>query len=271
MQQPQQPPPPPHAWQVGGLWANPAFGNFDDIAAAALLLFEMAGMEGWPDVMYQGIDAVEVDMAPRRDAAVGSGLFFVLWIVVGGMFVLNLFVGVIVDTYTDVKEEDEGTKTMTDDQRQWRQIMAQSMSIQPVRKTPPPTNSCRKLAHTLVSHRYFEPLILGVILFNTALIALDDHEVSPTERVWLYRLNLFCTATFVFEAATKLVALGCAEYFVAGWHRFDFAVVALALPDLLEAVGLDAHLSWVRPAPTCRALLAHLLLTARYVLTLGLS
>lgn len=28
---------------VGGLWANPAFGNFDDIAAAALLLFEMAG------------------------------------------------------------------------------------------------------------------------------------------------------------------------------------------------------------------------------------
>ena len=69
---------------VGGLWANPAFGNFDDIAAAALLLFEMAGMEGWPDVMYQGIDAVGVDEAPVRDASVGSGLFFVLWIVVGG-------------------------------------------------------------------------------------------------------------------------------------------------------------------------------------------
>ena len=54
---------------VGGLWANPAFGNFDDIAAAALLLFEMAGMEGWPDVMYQGIDAVGVDEAPVRDAS----------------------------------------------------------------------------------------------------------------------------------------------------------------------------------------------------------
>ena len=68
---------------MGGLWANPAFGNFDDIAAAALLLFEMAGMEGWPDVMYQGIDAVGVDEAPVRDASVASGLFFVLWIVVG--------------------------------------------------------------------------------------------------------------------------------------------------------------------------------------------
>ena len=68
---------------MGGLWANPAFGNFDDIAAAALLLFEMAGMEGWPDVMYQGIDAVGVDEAPVRDASVASGLFFVLCIVVG--------------------------------------------------------------------------------------------------------------------------------------------------------------------------------------------
>ena len=137
---------------MGGLWANPAFGNFDDIAAAALLLFEMAGMEGWPDVMYQGIDAVGVDEAPLRDASVASGLFFVLWIVVGGMFVLNLFVGVIVDTYTDVKEEDEGTKTMTDDQRQWRQIMAQSLSIQPVRRMRPPTNTCRKAAHAPVEH-----------------------------------------------------------------------------------------------------------------------
>ena len=68
------------------------------------------------------------------------------------MFVLNLFVGVIVDTYTDVKEEDEGTKTMTDDQRQWRQIMAQSLSIQPVRRMRPPTNTCRKAAHALVKH-----------------------------------------------------------------------------------------------------------------------
>ena len=41
---------------------------------------------------------------------------------------------------------------MTDDQRQWRQIMAQSLSIQPVRRMRPPTNTCRKAAHALVKH-----------------------------------------------------------------------------------------------------------------------
>ena len=43
---------------------------------------------------------------------------------------------------------------------------------------PPPTNKCRKAAHALVEHTYFEPLILAVILFNTALIALDDQQVG---------------------------------------------------------------------------------------------
>ena len=85
--------------EQGGLWANPAFGDFDNVIHASLLLFEMAGMEGWPDIMYQGVDAVDVDVAPQRDFNLVSSLYFVLWIIMGGMFVLNLFVGVIVDTY----------------------------------------------------------------------------------------------------------------------------------------------------------------------------
>ena len=67
--------------------------------------------------------------------------------------------------------------------------------------------------------------------------------------MWLNRLNLFCTSTFVFEATVKLIGYGCAEYFVSGWHKFDFTVVLLALPDLLEAIGLDANLSSVLPDP----------------------
>ena len=31
---------------AGGEWANPPFGSFDNVGAASLLLFEMAGMEG---------------------------------------------------------------------------------------------------------------------------------------------------------------------------------------------------------------------------------
>ena len=67
---------------------------------------------------------------------------------------------------------------MTEEQRQWRQIMSQSMAIQPVRHVPPPTNPCRHAAYRLVEEPLFEPCILLVILFNTALIALDDQVAA---------------------------------------------------------------------------------------------
>ena len=42
---------------AGHLWQNPSFGSFDNVGTAALLLFEMASLEGWPTVLFAGIDA----------------------------------------------------------------------------------------------------------------------------------------------------------------------------------------------------------------------
>lgn len=52
---------------AGREWINPSFGHFDNIASAALLLFEMASLEGWTTVMFVGIDARGVELAPVRD------------------------------------------------------------------------------------------------------------------------------------------------------------------------------------------------------------
>ena len=224
----------------GGVWANPPMGNFDNIFTSSLILFEMAGMEGWPDVMYAGVDAVSPGLAPVRDNNEWNALFFILWIIVGGMFLINLFVGVIVDTYTDVKEEEDGSKLMTDSQRQWVQVMAQSVTVRPARRPPPPTSCFRRFFHRIVSSPKLEPFILAVILFNTALIALDDQDVGAEEADVLAQLNLFCTCVFVVEATIKLIALGVGEYFLSSWNIFDFTVVALAMPDLLLALHVEA-------------------------------
>ena len=45
-----------------------------------------------------------------------------------------------------------------------------------------------------MEHAYFEPLILGVILFNTSLIALDDQQ-APHTRVLKKNLTLAPTLT----------------------------------------------------------------------------
>ena len=75
----------------GAHWDNPAFGTFDSVPAAALLLFEMSTLEGWTTAMFAGIDAADYEgPAPTRNMMPARSLFFILWIVLGSVLLLNL-------------------------------------------------------------------------------------------------------------------------------------------------------------------------------------
>jgi voltage-gated sodium channel len=69
--------------------------HFADLQTSLLTLFQVLTLENWPDVM-----APSKAMHP-----VGSPLFFIVFIVLGTMIILNLFVGVIVGGMTDASEE----------------------------------------------------------------------------------------------------------------------------------------------------------------------
>jgi hypothetical protein len=64
----------------------------------------MATTEGWVTVMHQGMDVVGIDMQPKLENNYYWSLFFILFIIVGNFFVLNLFVGVVVSTFNREKE-----------------------------------------------------------------------------------------------------------------------------------------------------------------------
>ena len=56
----------------------------------------MSTTEGWVDVMFWGIEATGADKAPIKNNAPGWGLFFIFIFVVGSLFLINLFVGVVI-------------------------------------------------------------------------------------------------------------------------------------------------------------------------------
>ena len=61
-----------------------------------MLLFEMSTTEGWVDVMYWGIEARGPDKAPKKNNAPLWGIYFIIIFVVGSLFIINLFVGVVI-------------------------------------------------------------------------------------------------------------------------------------------------------------------------------
>ena len=125
--------------QRGGTWLN-ADSNFDNIFAAMLTLFEVSTLELWPDIMYNGVDAVGVDKQPIRDHNPLAALFYVFFIIIGGFFALNLFVGVVIDNFNDIRQEFAGRAFLTVSQKQWVDAQRAMMRFRPVYNPPGPAN-----------------------------------------------------------------------------------------------------------------------------------
>lgn len=57
------------------------------------------------EVMADAVDAREVDQQPEWEASIYNYLYFVIFIVCGSFFTLNLFIGVIIDNFNMLKKK----------------------------------------------------------------------------------------------------------------------------------------------------------------------
>lgn len=120
-----------NTYQLDHNWEKPAT-NFDNIFAALLSLFEVASLEMWLEFMYMGVDAVGAGLQPIRDYNLKACLYFVVFVIVGSFFVLNLFVGVAIDKFNDMQAEHLGQNIfLTPEQEQWVTIQRLMASCKP--------------------------------------------------------------------------------------------------------------------------------------------
>lgn len=97
---------------AGGDWMNRE-RNFDSIMSALLVLQEIITTEGWLDVMYYGIDSTGLDLQPKKNHNLTNSFFFISFIITGNIFVLNLFVGIVIDKFNRLKDKICGYMMMT--------------------------------------------------------------------------------------------------------------------------------------------------------------
>ena len=79
--------------------------NFDNVPMAFIALFNLCTTEGWATVMWRGVDAVDIDMVPQHNNSVGWAFFFILFMLIGSEFVLNLFISIVVNSYYSEKDK----------------------------------------------------------------------------------------------------------------------------------------------------------------------
>lgn len=146
-------------------WSNPPF-NFDHILNAFLALFVTATFEGTTEILYNALDATGVDMQPRRNANNWAILYFLTFIFIGAMVALNLFVGVVVDSFQQLEKKLKCPVLLTESQQQWYATAKAALQSKPkrVQLLPRPANAFRQRCYDLVSSVKFELVIMGIIL-----------------------------------------------------------------------------------------------------------
>ena len=224
-------------------WLNNV-SHFDNLPAAFLNLFEMASLEGWVTVMNLGMDAVSIDEPPRKNSNPAMALYFIVFVICGAFFIINMFISVLIDTYYTEKEKAEHKRTgiyLNEDQKKWVEHHSKMMTMITYKHRPVKVVIGKgTLLHQVVGSHWFEIVITACIVLNVLVMAAEFYPPSDARTVTFDTLNLVFYLIFLVEFLLKVMDLGFKGYFTDIWNRFDFFIVTLSSVGLIIQAVLSA-------------------------------
>src|SRR6056297_707333 len=97
----------------------------------------------------------------------------------------------------------------------------------------------RQKVGAFIDRRAVQNFILGVILFNAAILGMETSPViMQAAGPLIIVLDTICLSIFVIEIAAKLFARGPIAFFRSGWNLFDFGIVAISLIPAGQGVSV---------------------------------
>ncbi|XP_053598439.1 sodium channel protein 60E isoform X2 [Microplitis demolitor] len=226
-------------------WENSKI-TFDHVGIAYLALFQVATFEGWMEVMEDAVDARGVDLQPQREANLWAYIYFVIFIVCGSFFTLNLFIGVIIDNFNMLKKKYEGgvlEMFLTESQKHYYTAMKKLGRKKPQKVIKRPMNQFLAMFYDLSNSRRFEIAIFVLIFLNMLTMGIEHYNQPHPIFFILEVSNAFFTTVFGLEAIVKIIGLRY-HYFTVPWNLFDFILVlASILGILMEDIMIDFPVS----------------------------
>uniref|UniRef100_A0ACB8FW55 Uncharacterized protein n=1 Tax=Sphaerodactylus townsendi TaxID=933632 RepID=A0ACB8FW55_9SAUR len=228
-------------------WVNNTV-NFNNVGNGYLALLQVATFKGWTDIMYAAVDASKDGKPPCCERNKYAYLFFVAFIIFGSFFMLNLFIGVVIDNFNQQRKKINYVEFVN---------MSRLVVKMPARQ--------RSEGVMAVEH---------------------EGQGEETEKL-LSKINVVFVTIFTGECLMKMFALRH-YYFRDSWNIFDFVIVILSItssaatsralaelfpPTLLRVIRLiriSRLLRLVRGARGLQTLLFALLMSLPALANIGL-
>ncbi|XP_067265036.1 sodium leak channel non-selective protein isoform X1 [Chanodichthys erythropterus] len=204
----------PGFW-VPRVWANPRNFNFDNVGNAMLALFEVLSLKGWVEVR----DVIIHRVGPIH------GIYIHVFVFLGCMIGLTLFVGVVIANFN----ENKGTALLTVDQRRWEDLKSRLKIAQPLHLPPRPENGgFRAKMYDITQHPFFKRGIAVLVLAQSVLLSVKWDE-GDLVTFPLATMSVVFTFIFVLEVTMKLIAMSPAGYWQSRRNRYDLLVTSLGV------------------------------------------
>ncbi|XP_059526588.1 voltage-dependent T-type calcium channel subunit alpha-1G isoform X14 [Myotis daubentonii] len=223
--------------------------NFDNLGQALMSLFVLASKDGWVDIMYDGLDAVGVDQQPIMNHNPWMLLYFISFLLIVAFFVLNMFVGVVVENFHKCRQHQEEEEARRREEKRLRRLekKRRSKEKQMAEAQCKPYYSdysrFRLLVHNFCTSHYLDLFITGVIGLNVVTMAMEHYQQPQILDEALKICNYIFTIIFVLESVFKLVAFGFRRFFQDRWNQLDLAIVLLSIMGItLEEIEVNASL-----------------------------
>uniref|UniRef100_A0A8C7T765 Sodium channel protein n=1 Tax=Oncorhynchus mykiss TaxID=8022 RepID=A0A8C7T765_ONCMY len=205
-------------------WVNVKV-NYDNVGLGYLSLLQVATFKGWMDIMYAAVDSREVEEQPSYEINLYMYIYFVIFIIFGSFFTLNLFIGVIIDNFNQQKKKIK-------EQKKYHEAMKKLGSKKPVKPIPRPTNMIQGAVFDFITQQFFDIFIMVLICLNMVTMMVETDDQSAEKENVLYKINLAFIVVFTGECLLKMFALRH-YFFTIGWNIFDFVVVILSVAGIM--------------------------------------
>jgi hypothetical protein len=203
--------------------ANPYY-NFDSFPSSLLILFQIVSQEGWVDVMWSAESIVGRGLQPQYFASQGNAIFFVIFNLLGTVFVLTLFISVFMRNYT----EQTGVAFLTSDQRSWLELRKLLRQVSPSKR---PSNTDRKgwrdwcYKRAVRKHGKWQRAMTIVLVLHLILLMVEYYQ----EPAWWDTLRTYIFLAFIMfymiNVVVRIVGLGWSRFSRSSWDVFSIFAV----------------------------------------------
>ena len=160
---------------------------------------------------------------------------FLVFVMVGAFFFLNLIVGVVVNAF-DLNEKMDATGLDREEALVRRQTWLITMAS--------PIHAggwylkVRKPVCALITSVCWDMFMAAAIVGNVFCMAFEHSEQADSLTNFFYGVNVFFSLLFTFELVLKVVAYNPVRTLIDRWNVFDGVIVLVSLVELaIDALG----------------------------------